>query len=266
MSTKAQFTFPDSAAIWINSYTCYDGPLFPNQWLCSVDKYCAPGEDTIINTITYSKLYQCNGPYEGAFKVDSNVVSYIPADSTTIYLLYDFGVDIGDTVENVWTNQGVEQSYVIDIQYDQYGRKNIYFFNWETYWIEGTGASQGFLNEVWGNVSGYIAQLYCVSEADSSLYPSPGGVPCDTTFGFNIGIEKVSKNRIEVYPNPAVDFIRVPMSIVSAEILTISGQRVLLMDNIEDEIRFDLPSGIYIISTLDESGNRYSTKLTVNRP
>lgn len=94
--------------------------------------------------------------YEGAMRESDLKVYYIPAGSTHEYLLYDFNVQVGDTLTNLWIG-GQESEYelglnrdiiVEDIKGTAPSRKFYISFThdyWqgEFRWIEGVGLNEG---------------------------------------------------------------------------------------------------------------------------
>src|SRR5436190_2222369 len=99
--------FPDSAAKWINTvWLVQPFPPPATHIFSSAQSYCADGVDTVINALTYTQLHYCGGAYKGAFRDDAGTVYYVPADSTSEFLLYDFTLQVGETAQNVYFETG----------------------------------------------------------------------------------------------------------------------------------------------------------------
>lgn len=166
-------------------------------------------EDTTIGSYTYSKINYCGGPYKGATRTESGKVYYIPKDSTADYLLYDFSVQPGDLIYNVYV-EGV------------FGPANLYpdpllVTDVSEFTINGIAHKQIFLNEgvswiegIGNNTNGLFAgieileifaytQMDCMSQNDTSLFPSYNLQPCNLT----LGNTTAQKNKdLVAYPNP----------------------------------------------------------------
>jgi hypothetical protein len=177
--------FPDSGAIWINyRYTLVDEPFY-HYVFSGADNYCINGEDTIINSNNYTKLNYCNGNYKVAIRSDNGRVYFVPPDSVNEFLLYDFTVEEGDTLDNYytfWSEPFLMPSTIIgsidSVSLNGVYHKRIQVDN--SYWIEGIGCSQGLFIEPWPNVSGAAYELYCMSHDDTTLYPQVSYTNCLT--------------------------------------------------------------------------------------
>src|SRR5438874_1187186 len=86
---QSSFTFPDSNARWVDTYSVLVGPTLV---LTGVHNYCMDGSDTVINAHTYSQIHYCDSAYKGGTRTDSNRVYFIPRDSMQEYILYDFNM------------------------------------------------------------------------------------------------------------------------------------------------------------------------------
>ena len=204
--------FPTSNAIWVNTlYMMASPPPLPTWNLVNYANLCANGADTVINTITYTKLEHCAGGYKGAFRDEDGRVFYVPGDSIQEYLLYDFTLSDGDTAFNVYFEPamggyGMVEDVVISntmISAELEGRKVLYTLGGAV-WIEGIGAEWGLFSEPWVNVSKYMLKLECMSHQDTIRYPS-----------WNIGVGVCALmdgmgrdgmvTRYYLQPNPTVD-------------------------------------------------------------
>ena len=161
-------------------------------------------EDTIIGTKTYSKVDSCyNQGYVGAVRDSSGKVYYVPKDSLSEFLLYDFTLNYPDTV-HCWDGDlivGYIDSLLILGEY----RKLIGFENGGE-WLEGIGCRNGLFETTMGNVSGWCYELNCFSQNDTVFYGSA------TSGGCQLGLNIQNQNpQIEllVYPNPISQFIHI---------------------------------------------------------
>lgn len=103
---SAQSTsFPDSNVVFVNSFY-QEIPFGQIGWpyqLMEVTNFCVDGSDTIIASNTYKKVIECpEQVYHGAYRSENRKVYFVPKDSTNQYLLYDFSVEVGDTIPQVY--------------------------------------------------------------------------------------------------------------------------------------------------------------------
>lgn len=177
-------SWPDSNATWVNAYYHVSSP-YPS--LQSVDYYCMGIADTVINAVQYSQISNCLNSYRGALRDANGKVYYVPKDSVREYLLYDFTAQEDDTIRNVymeygWGGFGLEELVVAQIDsilVNNSWRKRMHFYSGSSEWIEGVGNTQGFLWDIYPNISNFWINLECLSVNDSSIYPTSGYGPCD---------------------------------------------------------------------------------------
>ena len=136
--------------------------------------------DTIINGKVYAQLIE-DGAYRAALREgDKRDIYCIPAGSTHEYLLYDFDVQAGDQLENLWLGgmpedypngwtmtveeiqEGTPRTYVLSTGYTQ-PEEGLEVYPLYCTWIEGVGLSDG-----------PVGVKRCVGCADSRGY----GVLC----------------------------------------------------------------------------------------
>jgi len=108
--------------------------------------------------------------------------------------------------------------------------------------------------------SGLLAGNACNIPANDAHYMC--------TYSVNINVntteEDLSENRIELFPNPAVDFllIRTGKNINSVQVHSISGQHIIekkLSDDLELNTK-NFEPGMYIFTFLSEDGTTISTE------
>jgi len=211
-SQEQESVFPTSDAIW-------NIQLYTDGYYATEYKYGLFG-DTIINSKQYSKLYLLNDTllhidendiYIGGFRQENKKVWFLLNDygyyDYEEYILYDFGKNIGETVE--WTNPlvymgayytggepGVYGYYdekiireVLDVEESGYGR--IFhlsdYFLWGTdvnsKWIEGIGSTIGLFWDFMVYPMGYNSiryKLACMKLGDEWVYLDNG--ECDYCF------------------------------------------------------------------------------------
>jgi Secretion system C-terminal sorting domain len=255
--------FPDSGAIWVNTISYVEFVPIIHCELASTFNYCVDGEDTIINANTYSVVKICDqNIYVGAWRDINGIVYYVPPDSTSEYVLYDFTVEAGDTIPEVWIGSwpgGVYQNLSVD-QIDStliWGtyRKVIYVGQGDYFWIEGIGCTQGLFMDPWVNISGVCFDLYCMSENDTTLYPYENLNSCY----LGVEIEELNDFDFSLYPNPSSDGRFTIESKSKSEnlfykIFTPNGKVVQEGKLETDQIDLGIISGIYFIQVSDGHG------------
>ena len=233
-------------------------------------------DDTVFNNKTYKKIYECdyspsinNKVFFGGLREDSTQkifffldtnksIIYNPnLNSLTEYLLYDFLLNVGDTllVKNLQDSIQIVQSI------DSVFIANEYRKRWNLIgsnqilreWIEGIGSVHGLFYPLQFMFEDF--QLLTCYEDTSIFWSNPDlqGVDC-----FSVGIEpKMSKSSfsIKAYPNPVstiinFEFEKTYSHKMLLEIYDVLGQRVydISIANNENNIKInleDLKKGIY---------------------
>lgn len=250
----AQFpAFPDSNVVWVNSF------YQEQQWgqigwpyqLMAVTNFCVDGSDTLIGNNTFKKVIKCPEQiYHGAFRSENRKVYFVPKDSMNQFLLYDFSVEVGDTIPQVYFeyfNGGGE--FLTD--YAIYNIDTI-FINGNPHkrindnWVEGIGNLQGFLLEPYVNVSQYRVELTCMSINNARYFPMQGTDPCP----LDLSTSEELLNKIVLSPNPAFDFITIDGIETACEVTihSISGNQIQCPRKGNNEIEIkQLPAGMYFM-------------------
>lgn len=227
LTVKAQqyhyVPFPDSNAVWSEVFwKSYFDP--PPPWV--YNQYALFNEDTVINGITYHKLFHSNaceitlensecigGIREDSLKriwVNGNL---FPFPDRHIRLLFDFSLYEGDTLwmdENFYncTCNFLSIKNIDTISIHNSLRK-VFYFNEsdQIIWIEGIGNLQGltWCTPSWPT-NGVRNDLVCMHQNDTLLYYYSGtqNIPyddCVPSFVID-GVSILANHDIKVYPNP----------------------------------------------------------------
>lgn len=131
------------------------------------DYYEIIPKDTIIKGLgrVYKRLYHISSstPYCGALREDGHRVYFVPSGEKREYLLYDFGLELGESVDvglngesHVVTVVGIDS---ICVNYTMRRRLRMEdetlrnrHWAWPAYWIEGIGSDLGILSPYgWGD-------------------------------------------------------------------------------------------------------------------
>lgn len=268
--------FPTDSAVWTTTRGMYNllscCPPVVEYYPEPSDRYCLPGTDTLIGSNSYKKLYHCGAAYKGGLRDDlaAHKVYFVPADSVSELLIYDFSVQAGDTAfvyeEYHWPGFHAVQYFPIttdSVVVNGNYRKRISFNGNPGTWVEGIGCTKGLFRESWPNVSNWYNDLECVSDGDVALYPSTSMGPC-SLFSDVAAIEKSTELRI--YPNPTSGTFTIEMgrsTISKVEIKDILGKTILSSD-ISGTSTFDLSAheaGIYVVRISDSKGNLLTKKI-----
>ncbi len=225
--------FPDRAASWVIT-ECW-GP--PPGWSCANYRYFSNG-DTSINGMSYMFLkYSINldptdttsSTVVGYYRIDGQKVFYLQdssyANSSTgmynsVYfntgqeiLLYDFGIQIGDTFSLSDTTYFLGQAKLVLTQIDTVQissdpvRRFIFtpenlsncFSTQNYYWYEGIGSIYGFFPNFFCFENEITFDCFHENNIDYVFYLQPG----DDCMNITLGENHPSKvNHISVFPNP----------------------------------------------------------------
>jgi hypothetical protein len=289
--TSVYHPFPDSNAIWREHYSnAYTGQIHYQYGIFG---------DTLLKSLKYHKVYyqpNCltdtlmttsNSLLIGGIREDSakrvfyysfnyrpDGAGFIHDDS--IYKLYDFSLQIGDTVKfesslyNLEYNRpflvldGIDSVFV----YDHFRKR---FYLQGEIWIEGIGSERSLFSSIipqptcmcnWNSV--------CFEFDNKTYYLNPLYSDC---YDMSYGIEsnKLTVGNINVFPNPSngsftVDFGNLE-NIREIRILDLLGKIVFQQSiNKQSKINIDkLPSGVYILTVIDNE-NKMTNKKIISSP
>lgn len=270
-TANAQYKpLPMQNAEWIN----YGGIALLSCPTCTLVnyKYYTDG-DTIINSLTYSKIKKLEGPnlndvslfptYTGAIRQDTlnQKIYVVLTDSTTEHILYDFSLQVGDTNNSVLHSLvsdclgfNTETLYLIDtIQVNGNDHRVFHFQgscagNGVSY-IEGIGSDFGLLFPNLMDIQ--ESHLACLKINNQTYYPS-STESCVLTF---VGVDEINPNpTISISPNPASTMLHISLddNTVNQNGKLLDNQGKVLKNFIltsgENNIDIhDLDSGVYFV-------------------
>ncbi|MCB0786481.1 MAG: T9SS type A sorting domain-containing protein, partial [Flavobacteriales bacterium] len=261
-------------------------PLPTFEWV-STANFCMNGSDTLIAGMSFTRLSDCAGGYVGAIRQDTGAVYFQPADSAQAYLLYDFGVSMGDTLRDVYVNEllgtgtgGWMNADLIDLvvtssapstNYD--GRIEVQGYaldlgmGTDFQWVEGIGSIHGLFTLNPLNVSGYWYGIHCMSHRDTVRWEegawfvnTPGS--CSPQY---VGIAEEAGAPFSVYPNPTtgtvfvdageqrIEEVRISDTMGRTEPILLAGHATLLALDLGDRA-----TGLYMLHL--RSGRSWSTE------
>jgi hypothetical protein len=268
--------FADSNAVWSNYYSDTNGSGYYQFSIIG---------DTIINALSYHKLYYYNennnNPTDtlclvnhsilgGAIREDSlNRVYFYNMNLTgmgkekdSIYLLYDFSKNVGDTI--FFTNQMPSYPYsepyfvissIDSVLVNNQYRKKYNFLSSPESWIEGIGSTRYLTS----TISPYptcscFDELICYKFNDITYYLNPTYHTC---FPFDgVGVQNLMEDEsVSISPNPSNGKVLIAIKTsnyqkLSIEIYNTLGEKVYSLQNntLHEKTEIDIssePNGIY---------------------
>jgi hypothetical protein len=281
-------------------------------WSVNWDKYQTVG-DTVIDNLHYLKVYRQSN-YEHPFEFDINqayLTAFLRNDTVNkrVYtrsinysserLLYDFSLQIGDTVsladpegfrtytftrlDSLWNfkdslvvlNDSTirRQIFVAEIRDGYFDSRSAQI------WIEGIGSCRGiFAPREYFGACPPLPQLLCYAQNDDLLFALP--ISGDDTNANDcwgpIG-GKIENNTffhdIKLYPNPATDAINIEIKEIqdyqhaAISLYNIHGiclENKLISNSITAFNVSQYSSGLYFIEIRQQNGRKYYSKFIKN--
>lgn len=262
--SQTYYPITDTNAVWdVVLYPDPENP-FPPMYENHFE-YRLEG-DTLINNITYQKLIRttintlCSvdtfTDLHGFLRndIESHKVYYRARYQIDELLLYDFSLQVGDTLKgSVFITMTAFTVGAIDsILINDYYHKRYSIFVWEDftgdYLIEGIGTSVGLIEPISGFWPFY--KLRCYSENGQLGYLSPWATECrlesDTCY---VGIEEqTDEPKVQIFPNPVRDYLYVYLNTTKQEnpdflftLYDITG-RIIYQDHLFNSLMLDCSS------------------------
>lgn len=251
--------------------SCFNG--------CITDTYFCE-EDTTIGGTTY-KILDGYHYISGSFLIREDAdqqqvyIGIISGNKVNEYLVYDFSLLPGDTVQVYNPISPIPEDIgplVLDsIRTETLldGLMHRYYFlkslqgAYAPVWVEGIGslclinapAATPDINDV--------AHLSCYSKDYILTYSQTDSIEnCD--FHIAAGIEKTTKNKFTILPNPVVDHLTIYLEEIQLKEIVISGLDGKPIWRTNKEILSidvsQFKSGVYVISVLDQQEHLWSSK------
>jgi hypothetical protein len=201
--------FPQSAE-WNNVFIWQDGPTSPSIYF---NEFILQDQDTIIAQYTYRKLFDQVGSqlaYVGALRETTDKrIFYYPKSDTTEHLLYQFGMQVGDTLHIhrsgiVTTVQTIDSVLVGTTYHKRYLMHSLVTMFGPEYWIEGIGSTKGLLFPHDGFEFENMNWL-CSFHSNGAIY-QPDAPPFETYCTTSLD-PVAEKENLEIFPNPAHNFL-----------------------------------------------------------
>lgn len=198
------------------------------------ESFAVNGEDTIINNISYSKLYlffdsifnKKTATCIGGIREDSLKRIYYNgeqihflkpniecADENNEIKLFDFGLQVGDTIwslNSLDATNGLIVSSVDTLLLDNSLRRKINFLQfsnnnpvWDFSWIEGIGSTRGLLYISDSTPYNRLNHLICFKQNENLLFLHQSYNDCSPAA--TELTEQTLENNVKIYPNPIIN-------------------------------------------------------------
>jgi hypothetical protein len=272
------YPFPESNAQWNIHYTLLGYPGFEEIYSILISG------DTLINGLLYHKLQvpyiQVLGNlktteivtgYNGAIRQDTlnRKVFIIPPADITEQLLYDFTLQVGDTVKGYIENiagikDAVESvdSVLVGINYHKRWKINSYY---KIYFIEGIGSTYGLIEYSPGHsVDAPDIFITCFLQNGITTYPDTVNSCKLISTITPIDIES---DQIKIYPNPSNGLLTIEfdksLNVKEIRLTDLLGKSIFQEQTRNmTKIKIDnLQSGTYIVTLIDKDDKMTKKKI-----
>lgn len=209
--------------------------------------------------------------YRGVIRQDTTnkKVYIIPPSNDTECLLYDFTLQIGDTVKGYL--QSFNFGYDIVEAIDSILIDNTYRTRWkinscyEIYLIEGIGSTYGLFQLSPGCVSDLpYFNMNCFRQNNEVIY-TDSSTSCALITSTN-SVENISSNLI-IYPNPSTGTFTVSNSNGTIKEIIISDLmgKFILQQHVDKQTKVNisgLDQGIYFLKIIDNAGRTVNKRIS----
>ena len=271
--TNVYHPFPDSNAVWTQTYQAYSGQACPQGpganpvFTVYAFSYKLKG-DTVINSLTYHKIYKtgtlhqfCNlgnylnvwntyvDLYVGAYRQDIGLKKVFKA-SLPETVLYDFSAVVGTTLTPGCATVTSIDSILIGATY----RKRFNLSSAKKI-IEGIGCTNGLLEDICPFFENF-GSIICFNQNNKKFYPDTIGI-CQVMTKIN---EANNFPAFSIAPNPGSGIFNIMGLQIefTFEIYDITGKSIYKKSFTENKSVIDLSKnnkGIYYYKIFDEQGN-----------
>ena len=197
--------------------------------------------DSTVDAISYKKVFLCNDKlhenikYEGLMREQDKKTYFIPANSETEYLLYDFSLEEGMGFEYMGISFYVKNTDIVEINGVSLKQIQLAEVSVPDYsamratWIETIGSLNGLFYPN-GMLNGVKRELLCYYQNDELIYKNPIYSKCYYDNPDDIdSIQTIVIDDYNIYPNPVDDILTIFSSnntISYIEIFDILGEKV----------------------------------------
>lgn len=233
--------------------------------------------DSIVADYSYKKIFSYrdklheNIKYEGLIREQDNKTYFIPADSETEYLLYDFSLEEGTDFEytdHVYGGTLTKTFYVkqIDsVEINGVQKKRIQLaessfpFNenmpTRAIWIEGIGSLDGLFQPCGMLAPGSVRTLLCYFQDNELIYKNPSYSECYYDKEEDIiSVQTIATDNYRIFPNPVENILNISCSdntISKIEIIDNLGRKVYNQSYRDTIDVSSFSKGLYLLKVYD---------------
>jgi len=268
--------------VWKVLYAEWQFPIPPSPmgWYTYITQSFMFEGDTIIDGKEYKKLFTSlkeNPIYPNDWWVfsfmreDENKRVWEKKNANALEtLLYDFSLQIGDTVPAEIGFQEFQPITIENITYKMMNNgeerkilhlssiSNWFSSNYKEFWIEGIGSCLGLLEPITGELVGGFNSLLCLHENEELIFnDNPWWGRCYIMGSLGIN---ACDNQIHIFPNPAKDMLYIEnidkLDVNNISLINIQGQIIRQFESRATQLDVSgITSGIYFIKFSTSSGN-----------
>ena len=231
--------------------------------------------DSIVASNSYKKVFSCkdklheNIKYEGLIREQDKKTYFIPANSETEYLIYDFSLEEGMTFEGYISLSSqetqlleIKNSDMVEINGVLKKRLQIGYYSplWNDdhildTWIEDIGSLGGILTPHFSALDGAIYTLLCYYQNNELMYKNPAYFECYYDKKEDIAsVQTLTIGGCGVFPNPVDDILNISYlnnAILRIEIFDNLGRKVY-NQTYKDTINVSsFSKGLYLLKVYD---------------
>ena len=245
------------------------------------------GADTIINLTSYHRLmvpkvkvvnssacnnagtFYYNGYYAGAIRQDSiaKKVYIVNPNSVVEELLYDFNLQVGDSVNTYLNMMGTDTVQAIDsvLVNNSYHKRWLLNSCYNAYLIEGVGCTYGMLQAIPGCVADLPAyNLDCVNQNNTTIYNSLIG-NCEIIT--QLDEFKRGDKRLKIEQQGNTITLHSEFEITYLQITDYTG-RIIKNENVNNAtytFHVDFQEGYYMLKSIDKYGRSEATPIFIKK-
>ncbi|MBO6118509.1 MAG: T9SS type A sorting domain-containing protein [Bacteroidales bacterium] len=268
LSAQISKNIVDTTKVW------YDGLIYPGGISTFTFQF---GKDTIYNNQTYKQLISYSYYYDPIsnflFREDSNRVYFVhlgdnPWDpplpnNQEEYLLYDFNLEVGDTVTICGL---ISTAWLANISYKVESTDTVIIHDTplkhlvltaehdvKMEWIEGIGCMSGLLHREVIIADGPTPELFCFSQDGEVIYQSSTAERYKECF-IEVALDEINNYNINIFPNPTENRVCITIPRPMSVIVSNTEGRELFRKNLNTKDTLDLTnlkSGVYILTFSD---------------
>ena len=270
MSSMAQtyYPFPDSNAQWNIHMLQMGWPPVEENYSIIISG------DTLINGLLYQKLSIVNPVwYKGAIRQDSinRKVFIIPPAALTEELLYDFTMQVGDTVQGyieTYHARDVVESIDTVLVGNNYRKRWKINSGYNIYFIEGVGSTYGLVEPSPGTiVDAPDFSISCFRQNNITIYPDTVS-SCELIT--SVKPVEAQNDQLKMYPNPSHGSITIEfdksMNIKEIRLTDLPG-KIILEQQTGGRTKMEitnLQNGLYILTVIDKDNYLTNKKIIID--